>query len=946
MSAAAWNRSSLLEAIAYAEDQARLGVYGADLDDFTRCARKFRSLSHAGATFRGNPLGIYPSYAFVHHVNNARTVDKYSANAWSFAVYTREQFTEYAASGRITTTLENAVVVSHASVTSKSFLAPRHGREFVVPFQRFKAARIPTSGYWVLVVRDVDQPSNPPEIIAREYELTSEEVALIHRHGSGVLLPLNVPAPQHVHQLRAVNVPLTRLLWNVVAIPADGFVDLVGASMQLIVDTGDALLYGPSVIGDTVDSVRDIGPPVFGQPAPPPREPATPFAQPPKPPPRTPDTPHTRGSATKAAVAAVISAQGITEFGGFYASREGIVPLGEIPSGRLASAALAEAAIAIGVRRFIAANAERIMEHLNTVDRMWFEASSDRMVSMYHARGGLEALFLATSSSGAASPVLRELKRIFGDIGLPTLDGMLNGESGLAMAPSAEDAQRAIDNVLATKVDLDVERGPLLTEAYLASVLARVSRPDWRPQMSPLATAVLVSAAGDEFVNHATAALRDDLGMTHAVLRYARAQRGTEDAAVRWTGRVAPGVYVDAPLVDYSAAAQRMASTPVRSVLREVIVAKVFADPDAVDAALGDKKEIRAGDAYVVGSAAAGRVIFADLAAITAPSTDTKLKAADRGEIVSFGVVKDTAHTGVSVALVFERATAQSVAVQFRAADRGAREAMLRALITSLVADPRDYPRRGTDAQPTGNFMAALIASKGIQRFAKSQAVSSAATKSTSTRLSRDALLRAMLEHKKASRYYLPLSGGMDAREVTLANVDDTTGAFALVYRGGNSYEEQVDGAVDATTGKARLTESGARVKFGTAKFEHNSRVQTVQTMSIGPHMYADSESLETLNAAQNMRIKPVFAAATASATDTNTPHDPYNVHGKAPVSNTVAANNGVRRTLLVNGSLLVPQGLGTKRTTGPITSYSQRSDSSNYFAGARDSWVSPYAAV
>ena len=729
------NRESLRAATAYAADMNRHGVYGAPVRPFQRVQTLWARLREAGANMRGDHHGSYPWYAMVHHTQNSMASAGYHSHAWTLGVYTSEMFYQYAGAERLDRTLPGALITSDAYVSRSTLITSRSKTRFTLPFQRFSTTRIPRQGVWVLVVYDVDQPDNEPELVYHEYSISESEVTAMSTNGGNALLPLSLTTAHHVHHLKMVDINVPRMLMRLAPCSGDAqYVELSSASVEIETASYEHSQYTASELGETTLSA------LINAPSDADRE------------------------FVKKAVDSVAKKHLVSDLAGYYTTDDGQFQLGAPgEETRVASQAMAVVAIDIAIRETVVNNYDAVTAALEKFNPKWRDAGDTDNTALFRARMGVEAVFAALAPGGRDSSVLVQLQRIFGDKGIPTLMDMLDSVgSGLPhSAPLTGDLGDHLRRAMAAKVDMDTQRDALITEQYMADVLSRVEEPEWTAGKSPLTMAVLMSAMPDNFVSIVNGVLRSTLDMPNATLKHAGVPPSSDSDRFGATDRTEPGVYVVAPLENYERAARRLltkspGSLNATGVKNAALAKKMMEAPSSAT--------FEAADLQVCGLSPSAQVMFFQANALDSADQHKKL-AVDPTQWHAVVCIKDTLGDGSSLAILLHRSTSQTVVIKFCVA-KDHRTPFLRDVVHAVVGRVAITPEQGKSA--AARVMDLAERTLAIDAYtAKPEAASSDTPAPGGTQVP----LMLQLLHAWKGVQFVPTGGSMDSGSVSYTHL-------------------------------------------------------------------------------------------------------------------------------------------------------------------------------
>lgn len=858
---------------------------------------------------RGDHHGGYPWYAMVHHTHNSVASATYHAHAWTLGVYTREMFYQYAGAERLDRTLPGALVTAEAYVSRSTLVTSRSQTRFTLPFQRFATTQIPRDGVWVLVVYDVDQPNNEPELVYHEYSVSESEVTAIRSNGAA-LLPLSLTTAHHVHHLKMVDINVPRLMmrlspWGT----SDRFLELSSALVEIEMGTYAHSQYTASELGETTLSA------MINEPTDSDRE------------------------FVKKAVDAVAKKHLVSGLAGYYTTSDGQFQLGAPGAeNRIASQAMAVVAIDIAIRETVAANYDKVVGALDKFNPKWRDAGDTDNTALFRARGGVEALFAAVAPGGRDSLVLAQLQRIFGDKGIPTLTEMLGSVgSGLPhSAPLSGDLADHLRRSMAAKVDMDAQRDALITEQYMSDVLSRVQEPEWTAGKSPLTMAVLMSAMPDNFVTTINEVLRSTLDMPNATLKHAGVPPNSDADRFVATDRTEPGVYVVAPLDNYERAARRLltkasGSLDATGVKNAAQVKKIMEAPSSAT--------FEAADLQVCGLSPAGQVMFFQADALRSEDQSKKL-AVDATKWHAVQCIKDTLGDGSSLAILLHRATQQTVVIKF-AVEHDHRNPFLRDVIQALVGRVVISADQGKAVSARVLDLAERTLAIDAYSAKDSQPSSSDAPSPAGQHVP---LMMQLLRSWKGAQF-VPVCGSMDSGTLSIQDVTDDT--VRMIVDAPRSVRSAwgVDSLVDSSADRIGLGDTAVRAAEIT--ISPGNTPHKVRAVTLGSNMYVDRDSLAVMAAAQNVELTARKSGVDPAA-DAQDTHDPFGLMSGPRLVNPAHINSsGERQRMIQERSPLIPNNVGAPGQHGLVMSPQERCDPSVYNSGpamATDDWYSPFA--
>lgn len=896
------NRESLRAATAYAVDMRRHGLYGAEQSPYQRSNSLWARLRAAGANLRGDHHGAYSWYAAHHHLTQSLGSVEYRSHAWTLGVYTREMFYQYAGAARIDRSLPGALVTTDAFVSQQTLITSHNKSLFTLPFNRFNAVRIPEDGVWVLVVYDVENPAAEPELVYHEYSISKTEITTMRT--SDALMPVSLVTAHHVHHLRLLDINVPRLLLRLHPC-GGGHVELSAASVEINMSSVRYAQHMGSELGETTLSALINEPTDVDR------------------------------AAVKKGVDAVVDKHRVSGLAGYYTTDDGQFQLGE-PGGesQIASQAMAMLAISIAIRRSVVKNSAAIMAELTKINPEWKKAADNDLLAMLRARLSLEAMFAAIAPGGRGSPVLAELKRIFGDKGLPTIRDMLTSVgSGLPhAAPIGGDLAQQLDRVMAAKVDMDVERNSLISESYMADVLRRVQHPEWSAGNSPLTLAVLMSAMPETFINTVIDTLRSTLDMPNAMLKHAGVP-ASQVPGYRSSTRTDPGVYVIAPLDNYERAARKLLNDRQVSLgatgIKNANGAKRVLD--AIEENPAQMFEAR--ELQFCGISPVAQVALVQSDALAATDQKQKIKF-DASKMHSVVCIKDTLPDGSSFAILLHYAASQSMVIKFRVA-HDHRHPFLRDTLSAMLSRIGTSASRGTAV--VAKIKTLVERTEAINAYARADSKPSSSDQPASGEARVPMLIH--LLRAWGGMHFVPTTGSMDSGYVAVGNVADDHVMFTLHDASG----QPAGGLkVPINTESDTLGSGKTAVHAADVTVSPGNTTSTVHALAIGSHLYVNKEAMPTLAAAQNIATDQKLAG-----TERET-HDPFGLQAGPTLINPAHVNNsGERHRLVTDGSPLVPGNVGSTGQYGLMMSRDQRNDPSVYNSGPvanYDDWLSVFA--
>ena len=879
------NPQNLRSALAYAASMRRRGLYGSEQNPYDHGLMLYRNLREAGGDLRGDRHGLYPWYAAMHHLNQVSTVEGYESRAWSLGIYESEMFHMYAKSESIDASLTGALMVAHARVSKKTLVASRTRNQVTRPFERFKVARSPRRGVWVLVVYDVERPRQEPEIIYHEYELTEVEIRSL-RSKPGLLLPIPVMTGHQISHWHGLGIVAPRLLLRLGRFVAEE-IELTAASLELNLTEALESAFMQSEMGATTQSVLS----------------------------------HIGNGADMekagAGIHAAIAKHRVTAYSGFLTSDDGQVIFGDTGKQlRIPSQAVALLAIDIAVRTVIGENFDRIAEETTKINPEWRRAADDDVVALMLSRHGLEGLFAAVAPSGSESPVLVELRRIFGERGLPSLREMLDSVgSGLPhSAPLTARLEDSLKAAMSAKVDTTLGNDMLIGEDYMAKLLKRVAAPEWdNPGKSALTLAVLMSAMPDNFVTTINETLVRTLDMSNAVLMHAGMPSENQTGV---SNRTDPGLYVVASLDNYDRAARRLLTTAA-----DTLEPTGLKDYDEVRETInlvrqkGKAAQLRASQLVICGLSPGGRTAFVQVDAAASDDPD-KSVTYDPDKFFMVSCIKDTLRDGSSLAILIHRASRQTLVLRFTVAEDH-RDLFLRDCVVALVSNAR--PEEGSGQAVVAKLEQLSERMQTLEEYAHSVNPVESSSNAPSPQLE---LLR-----KWQGVAFVPVMGTMDSAAVVIRSVSDTE--VRLASRGRE---------FTVPIGSTPLLPFEMTIPL-------DKSIYHVRALGIGSHLFVDVESHDQLAAVQNVNLE---RAARGAQPVKGELHDPFGLaQGPLSFSPVHVINNGERVRLIQAGSRLVPNNVGMAGQHGLVLSRSERNNPSVYNSGpllAKDEWLNPFA--
>lgn len=913
------NKSTLSQALAYERTAQRQKVTASPLSLHDRAHGLFGRIMNADAAVIGDHKGYYSWLAMMHHWTQTTRSEKYTASIGRLGFFDEATYYELSQSERITATLDGALFTSEVKVSRETLRVGHQKTLLTVPFARFAPVRIPRIGVWVMVLFNVMNPRGPVEFVQNRYEITHEEMQTMwstNDHTAFVPFELSTEARSYELRSYGIDVPYVMVRMS----PTDGlwqqdWITASGAVMQMKLSDSQYTQYSASDLGQTVQSA------LIGAPS----ESAAPGS----------DT--AKDDAIKTALEEIGRKHRVSQMHGYYTSNSGQQQIGA--PGRenaVGSHALAMLALDIAVRQIIGERLPDIIAELEKLNPKWRQAGDVDSVAVYQAKLGVEALFAALAPSGRDSPVLTELKRIFGDKGVPSLQQFLdNIGSGLPhAAPGHYNLMARLEAVLSAKIDNDANRDVLITEQYMASVLSRVAHPTWHSGKSPLTLSVLISAMPDNLVSVAGAVLRRQLDMTTASLKHAGLPM---DPRVECK-RTAPGVFVLAPLENYERAARRLISsavpaleaTGVKSAAQaEKILAAVRSDPRAT---------MPAEKLQFCGLSPTARVGFVQLDSLTADDQKAPVRF-DPSQMYRIVCVHDTLLDGSSFVMLLDRASGQSLVLKFSMHAMDHRDSFIRDAVALLG---KRASASASGPAVVGELERLVAQTLAIDAYNAEQAVPSAPETSPSDTA---ALLRNWLRHQ-----FVPTGGSMDNNTLRIKQV--TPEQVQIAFKS-HEHPEQ-----DQTVISADITDGGIGAGVTAIRAAEHPLVlknerHVVRLLSVGDHLYVNRDALPVITAVQNHNLTTAASRQTqppAAIKKTDaTAHDPYSLGDVMVLTapSTPESPTTERDRLISQNSSLVLNHVGAPHVLGPIMSQSQRSDPAVYNSGplaVSDEWRSPFA--
>ncbi len=900
------NPDNLRAALAYARDSLARGRTEVPIAPHARAFNMWDGLRKAGAYLKGDSHGLYPWAAFMHHAHEVSVSASYARRAWSLGVYPVDLFEEYATTARITRTLDGALFVAHAEANSRTLTRARGDEAFTLPFEKFAGVDIPADGYWVLVVSDVDNPSEAPELVYHRYTLSSAELREINTAAHPFMVPLLTTTAHHVHQLRSLGIETPRLLLRIAPTKSHaGWVRLQSASMEMHTEPTHWNQYAASELGDTLQS-RTVD--------------AESIAEP---------------KSVKDTVDAIMSTHRVGSFTGYWTTPAGQSKLGAAVGSdgsserRVTSAAVAELAIQVAIREYVQTNLAKIMDSLQEINPAWDAAGDTRDVAALGARLGVEALFMALSPDGRKSPVIAQLKRIYGDQGIPSIRDMLNGNSGLPATAGPAGGQAAVDAVLAAKVDMSMDRSVGVSEDYAAKVLSHVRSPVWGAEISPLAIAVLTSAMPATFVDDVHRVIRNVLDMKYAVLRHSR---GSHDTRVHWTGRTTPGIYIEAPLDDFERMARVIAemasssNTALAGALRALVVVDKAVTVEALNH-LTEGTEYSVGQLIVGAKAPAATVVFAQGNALVKANELESRVSFSPDSVMAMKLLHGLTSDGEALVVIVNVSSKQSMVVKFSVApDR--RMMVVHELMGAMAKAIISSTYTGGRAAWAQLRLAARV-SRTYDAYAEEHDSADGTVSPDATEVARwAAMLRSWMQH---SHVWVNVDGSVDSGLANVEAVHDDNNSATIKFAGHDRVSQM---SAPIGIGMLAIAPSEGKVSV-------NNNAHTINLLRVGPSLYVRADQLDLLAAAQNEAIS--HKETIAEETDF---HDPYETGRSSEMSKIAALDAGKRKELAQSSSFLVLDNVGRSGVSGVLVSHDHRNDPSKYYSGvfdAHNSWYNPY---
>lgn len=917
------NKSTLAQALAYEQTALRQKETASPLVLHDRAHGLFRRMMDADAAVINDHKGYFPWLAMMHHWSQYKKSKKYSARIGRIGFYEEQTFYELSQSESITETLDGALFTSEVTVSRETIRVRRQNTLVSVPFARFSPVRIPRIGVWVMVLFNVMNPRGPVEFVQNRYEITHEEMRTMwSTHDRTALVPFQLSTEARSFELRSfgIDVPYVMVrmsptggLWR------DDWITASGAVLQLQLSESGYSQYAASELGETVHSA------LIGDPS----ESTAPGADP------------STDDAVKTALEEVARTHRVSQMHGYYTSNSGQQQIGT--PGRenaVGSHALAVLALDIAVRQIIAERLPDIIAELDKLNPQWRQAADVDSVAAYQAKLGVEALFGAVAPSGRKSPVLAELKRIFGDKGLPSLKEFLDGiGSGLPhAAPGNEDLAARLEAVLSAKIDNDASRGVLITEHYMASVLSRVMHPSWHSGKSPLTLSVLISAMPDNLVSVASAVLRNDLDMTTASLKHAGV---SNDPRVECK-RTAPGVFVLAPLENYERAARRLISRAVPAL--EATGVKNAAEVDKVLKLVRNNPNatVPAESLQFCGLSPTARVAFVQLDSLSADDQKRRIRF-DATKMYRIVCVRDTLLDGSLFVMLLDRASGQSLVLKFAMHAMDHRDAFVRDVVAVLG---KRASAAAAGPAVVGELERLVAQTLAIDAYnAEQQQQYKAPAAPTVPAADTAALLR-----NWARFQFVPTGGSMDNNTLRIKQV--TPEQVQLAFKN-HEHTEQDQTVISAAVSDNGIGSGRTAIRAAEIPLVLNTERHVARVMSVGDHLYVNRDALAVINALQSKNLTAAAArqsqtSASVQKTDVLA-HDPYAL-GNAMVlvtPSTPDAPTNERDRLIAQNSPLVLNHVGAPNVLGPVLPQSQRTDLSVYNSGplaVSDEWRSPFA--
>lgn len=899
-------------ALAYQRDAYAHARLETPLSPYNQMERMWHELERAGAIFKNGKFNLYPLNAMLHHVRQTLHSAAYSARAWSLGVYPVTQFEEYSSRAMITRDLRGSLFVAHAEANRRSLLRTHGSERLTIKFEKIKrGVEIPSDGYWVLVVYDIDNPLEDPELIYHRYTLTKAELTQINKSSRPLVLPLSLSSAHHVHHLRTLGFETPRLLLRLAPARSNtGWMTVQSAALEAHMQPAGWTQFTRTEIGDTLQSARID------------QESEVETKKPPS-----------------TIVDDIAKRHRVLSYAGFWTTSEGQIKLGEAVGSdgseyrSIGSAAVGEFAVYRTVLAELESRRAEIEAKLAELDPhkgvgVERNALNDRL--------GMEAVFAVMSPHGRDSPVLKQLKRIFGDKGIPTLGDMLSGNAGLPASVSPALGQSTVDAILAAKIDMSSDREIGVSEQYAAHMLSTVRAPVWQATVSPMTLAILVSVMPNTFASDVQHTIRTTFDMKYTALRHSRAAHSTP-SRVQWSGRTAPGVYTEGPLDDYERLARRLAEAAEFSASDQamsVVIPDQSFTPEALNKLeVGTEYESKTLVARGVGPASS--IFFAQREALERLNEPKSRVKFSPNNMVVFRALMGLANDGKALLIVVNRSSRQSIVLKFDAApDHRMMVAMDLMSVMASAIRPDTYD--GGQAAWSALQMA-VSRSRAFDAYAQEGRASSDDVDDVDDHIAPKKkmahVVKLMREAMQNGYRWLNIQGSVDSGELSVQDVSDDDSTASIRY----------DGHAGSLMIAAPIGDQPNATSAATARISVNGNDSTLSLLRVGPNVYIRSDQLDLLAAAQNEAIsKPEVIA-----TENENIHDPYNMSKTVQVSKSDALNGGIRRKLLESSSPLVVNNVGSHNSNGLMLSHDQRNDPSRYYAGwfaARNPWYNPYA--
>lgn len=852
---------------AYIRDMRQRGIFGAPASPRQHAMHLKDLLTAAGWNPRCDHRETFVWHAALHHLNVLQPDS--DQHAWTVAIYETETFTERLSQGLLTPAFDAALLAVRGHIRPNMVHVKTD--TCVMRMDKFAAKEIPRRGIWAAFITDVDDLTAEPHLVWNSYEISANELKTLQLTKShSALLPLNFMTAHHAVHMGAVGISSPRLMLSIRE-PRAGVVMLDSMAVELRFEQHPLAKWTRSLIGETIDSVLPIA-----------------------------ETPDGRRSTIADAVLAAGTKHRVSDMHGYLSTRVGQSILGRPgDQNSVASSGMAMLALAMAVAQVLSDNADKLSAKLKEFDPRTY--AND--VAPMSAELGVEAMFAVLAPSGRASPVLAELKRIFGDKGVPSIEDMMNGNSGLPHNVPSVDAQRFINTMLATKVDMDANSSTVMSEKYLAQVLSDVSAPRWASGRSPLALAVLVAAMPFNFVQQVQSVLVNDLNMPNAAFKHA----GSNGEHTEWPGAVAPGVYVVAPLQDYDRAAKALATKPELRPISSPVYMSCFANLLAVvDAAPGTEFEARQLH-FCAHTATVLDAVFAQSDALAAADQSSKIKVSlDKMRVVV--CLKGTTQTGTKLWLLMDQLTGNSLTVVLDVVADHAGAALMD--FASAMITTTEAPAGG------GQAVAALARTVALNTQAINAYAPADSAPAPPSRPADDAidLLMAMRNAK-----LLPVRGSLDTRSVRVISAD----ANSLELRFGDETGTQRY-PVCAETGA--IGTDDVQIKPARVSYSAGGAAKNAYALSIGPQVYVQASEIAMLHAAQNStQSMPTKLSAPPK-------HNPFGDHPASQFNASVINASGMRDALARAKDPRLLRNVAGPGTDGFMHSVDARNDWTTYF--------------